>query len=289
MILTFSCYSCKKECKDPKNPECDNFDPCYGINKSSAYFIVEENLGDHWIECDTIIGLGNKTAVRFRAINDADSFIWTLGSETIHQKSFIRVDFPSDIHIPVSLVVINKNSSKFCHPDDDGIDTFKRLIYTWPIQFTWDEINKKYVIINPLPIQGEYLGYYESNPNKEVKITLKDTVSACNKIGVTTRILLKAVNLPDGYYQPIYDDENCGFFNGVWNKNVNAAKFHISVYKTDKYKHNFNPDSVYKMYCFAKLEKNLKNIEIDIEYFPLNDQIERKYLKKDKFKGIKIN
>lgn len=43
------------------------------------------------------------------------------------------------------------------------------------------------------------------------------------------------------------------------------------------------------MYCFAKLEKNLKNIEIDIEYFPLNDQIERKYLKKDKFKGIKIN
>ena len=287
-FFIFSNYSCKKDCKDPKNPECENYDPCYGINNTSAYFIVEETLGEHWIEGDTIIGIGNITSVRFRALQDADSFIWTIGSETIHQKSFIRADFPLDTYIPVTLVVFNKNSNKFCHPDDNGIDTFKRIIYTWPSQFTYDQINKKYVVINRLPIQGEYLGYFESNPNKEVRITLEDTVSACNKIGVTSRILLNAFNLPDGYYQPIYDDKNCGYFYGGWTKSVKAAKFFIPIYKTDSYQ-NFNPDSVYKLIGFAKLDDNLKNIEVDIEYFPLDDQIEKKYLKRDKFKGVKIN
>ena len=37
-----------------------------------------------------------------------------------------------------------------------------------------------------------------------------------------------------------------------------------------------------------QLDRDLKNVEIDIEYYPLWDEIGKTTLKKEKFKGIKI-
>lgn len=285
-VISVWLQSCKDDCQDPTDPTCDNYDPCYGKEKTSAYFIVEESLGDKWIECDTIVGRGNVSAVRFTATQEADSFIWTLGSEIIHSKSFVRKGFPQKEHIPVSLIVINKNPNKICHPLDDGRDTFSRVLYTWGSESYWDEINKKYVIDNPLPIQGKYQGYFNSNPKNQVIVSLEDTSRYCSKLQYEY-LMLKSINLPNGYFQPCIDDENCGFFGGGWTKRATAATLEMRIYKTDYY-NNFQKDSVYQLYGFISLSRDLKEVEIDLEYFPLWDEIEKKTLKKDKFIGVKI-
>jgi len=284
--LSFSQNSCKVNCNDPTDMDCDNYDPCYGKKETSAYFTIEESLGEHWIECDTIIGRGNVSAVRFTASQDADSFIWTLGSETIHSRSFIRQNFPPHKRIPVSLIVINKNPNTKCHPLDDGRDSFNRVLYVWGSESYWDETNKKYVIDNPLPIQGQYLGYFASNSGKQVVVTLKDTSRYCSKLQYEY-LLTNSMNLPDGFFQPCIDDENCSYFFGGWTKRAIAATLAMRVYRKDNY-NNFQRDSVYQLYGFMQLTRDLKVVEIDIEYYPLWDEIEKKTLKKDHFKGIKI-
>lgn len=286
VTLFLGINSCKDKCYDLTDMGCENYDPCYGKKETSAYFIVEESLGEHWIECDTIIGRGNVSAVRFTALQDADSFIWTLGSETIHSKSFIRQSFPPNEHIPVSLIVINKNPNTKCHPLDDGRDTFNRMLYVWGSESYWDENNKKYVVNNPLPIQGKYQGYFASNPGKQVVVTLEDTSRYCSKLQYEY-LLAKSMNLPDGYFQPCFDDENCGYFFGGWTKRAIAATLAMRVYRKDNYK-NFQRDSLYQLNGFVQLTRDLKEVEIEIEYYPLWDEIEKKTLKKDNFKGIKI-
>jgi len=287
-ILALGITSCKVECYDHTDINCENYDPCFGVEKTSAHFIVEESLKEHWIECDTIIGRGNISAVRFTASQDADSFIWSIGSETIYGKSFIRQSFPPNERISVSLIVINKNPNLKCYPTDDGRDTFSKIIYVWGHESYWDEINQKYVIDNPLPIQGKYKGYFASNSNKQVVVTLEDTVCSCSKVGIKSRIMLKSINLPNGHFQPCYDDENCGYFSGGgWTKRATAATLGFRVYSVNDY-NNFQGDSVYQLYGFIQLSRDLNEVEIDIEYYPLWDEVEKKTLKKDNFKGIKI-
>ena len=67
-----------KNCKDEVQP-----DPCKDQYRTSADFKVEESLGDYWIECDSVNGWNELNKVRFTAKFDADSFIWTIGRETI--------------------------------------------------------------------------------------------------------------------------------------------------------------------------------------------------------------
>ncbi len=49
VILAFGLNSCKDKCNDPADLDCENYNPCYGVEKTSAYFIVEESLGQHQI------------------------------------------------------------------------------------------------------------------------------------------------------------------------------------------------------------------------------------------------
>jgi len=37
---------CKDDCLDPTNPDCENYDPCYGKTQPSAKFIMEESVID---------------------------------------------------------------------------------------------------------------------------------------------------------------------------------------------------------------------------------------------------
>jgi hypothetical protein len=288
VVVFFS--TCKKDCcQDPTNPKCENYDPCYGKKATSAFFIIEEKFStlDKWIECDSVNGIGNISAVRFSALNDADSFIWTIGSETIYTKSFTRFDFPLKKHIPITLVVINKNPNKKCFPNDDGRDTFKRMMYTWGREIEWDQSKGAYVINNPKPIQGVYRGYYESDPKKEVTIVAKDTVYSCTKLQTQSRSGFTGFNLPEGFFQPNYDDNNCGYFGGGWTTHPIAARIYSRVYNISKYG-EFSGDSIIQIIGFMQLSRDLKKVEIEFEYFPLWDEIEKKTLKKDKFKGIKI-
>lgn len=286
LISIISLQSCKEECADPTNPECKNYNPCNGKTRTSAYFIVEESLGDYWIECDTIIGIGNASSVRFTALQNADSFIWKLGSEIINSKSFVKINFPQKQNIPVTLIVINKNPDRICNTNDDGCDTFSRTLYTWGEEYYWNNSTNAYVVNNPLPVQGKYVGSFESQPNKLVEITLEDTVTKCTKADVKSLITLKSINLPDGYFQPCFDDENCGYFRDGWTKRATAAILAPRAYRIGSY-NDFNKDSIYQVKGFLQLSRDLKHVIIDFEYYPLWDEIEKKTIKKDKFKGTK--
>lgn len=287
LIIIFVLQACKDKCSDSTNPECENYNPCNGKVKTSAYFIIEESLGEHWVECDTIIGVGNASTVRFSALQDADSFIWILGSEKIHSKSFLRMNFPQKQRIPVTLIVINKYPDVNCYPSDDGCDTFSRIIYTWGSEFNWDNTSNGYVVTNPLPVQGKYVGYFESQPNKQIEMTLEDTVTKCTKADVKSLITLKSINLPDGFFQPVNDDNNCGYFGGGWTKRATAAILAPRVYRMTSY-NNFDQDSIYQVKGYLQLSRDLKQVIIDFEYYPLWDEIEKKTLKKDRFKGVKV-
>ncbi len=281
--------SCKDCCEDPTNPDCDNYDPCYGKKPTSAHFIIEESLRDYWIEGDTVSGVGNISAVRFTASQDADSFIWTIGSEIIHQKSFIRNDFPNDEYIPVTLVVINKSPNKACFPHDDGRDTFRRTMYTWPSEFYYDEDKRQYVVDKPMPIQGRYLGYFDSDPNSKVEVVLKDSVYRCTKVNPDNSYIgLNARNIPKGYFSPTLDDDNCGYFGVGWTKRPLAADLEFNAYKISSYTQGLDQDSLLRVKGFIQLSRDLQEVNITFEYYPLWDEIEQNTIKKDIFNGIKI-
>jgi hypothetical protein len=164
--------SCKQKCQETSNPDCENYDPCSNKRRTSAAFVIEENVGERWIVGDTIDG-GNM--IRFRALQDADSFIWKLGAETIFSKSFTRTGFPPDEWIDVTLIVVNKNPSS-CFPNDNGRDTFKKSFYSWErIYFPQGSPN------NPpgtkfYPVYGRYWGYNVSQPDKKFLFRVVDTL-----------------------------------------------------------------------------------------------------------------
>lgn len=288
---TLVLQSCKDDCEDPSNPECCNYDPCYNQESTSAYFIIEESLGDHWIECDTVVGIGNVSSVRFTALHEADSFIWTLGSEIIREKSFIRNSFPSDRRISVSLITIRNNPNTSCFPKDDGRDTFRRVMYTWPREFYYDSVERKYIVDNPMPIQGTYQGYFASAPNNLVEISLQDTVYRCTKIDLNSSFMgLNCKNLPIGYFSPLLDDDNCGFFGGGWTKRPLAAYLSPRIYRERSYSSSsFNRDSIVLLKGLAHLSRDLKEIEINFNYYPVWDEINKVKIREDKFIGKKLD
>ncbi|HEY1045460.1 MAG TPA: hypothetical protein VGF79_03410 [Bacteroidia bacterium] len=289
LIVIVSFFNSCKRCKDPANPSCENYDPCYGKTSTSAYFVIEEKMQytNKWIECDSVNGVGNISIVRFRALHDADSFIWTLGAETVYEKSFMRNDFPPRTYIPVTLVVINKHPDTKCHPNDDGRDTFRRMMYTWGDEIVWNQDKKGYEIVNPKPIQGVYTGHYESNPGKLVTIVMRDTIYSCSILQHYSTYGLNGINLPEGFSQPIFDDINCGYFGVGWIKHPIAARLYQRAYRTNNYG-DFQSDSIIQIDGFMQLSRDLKNVEIEFQYYPLWDEIKKKTLVKDKFIGRKI-
>lgn len=168
----FFAVSCKEKCQDASNPDCENYNPCLNKKRTSATFIIEENVGEIWVEGDTVDG-GNM--LRFTALQDADSFIWTIGAETIYSKSFKRTGFPPRAWIDVTLIVVNKNPSK-CFSGDNGRDTFMKTFYSWErIYFPQGSPD------NPpgtkfYPVYGGYWGYNVSQPDKKFLFRVVDTL-----------------------------------------------------------------------------------------------------------------
>ncbi len=168
-IISFTLTSCKKKCcNDPTNPDCENYDPCYGIQEANAEFVIEENVNGRYFIGDTV---GGVSLHRFRALHNADSFIWKLGSETIREKQFERRFFPNDKWLEVQLIVFKKANSN-CNKKQKISDTLKKRFYSWD-----ETIDNQYGIpIKPAPIYGDYKGFYESSSSNLINISLKDTL-----------------------------------------------------------------------------------------------------------------
>jgi hypothetical protein len=271
-----------KGCDDEKPTP----DPCKDQYKTSADFKVEESLGDYWIECDSVDGWSDQNKVRFTAKFDADSFLWTIGRETIRSKSFIRTTFPKGQWISVKLKVYRKNPSAKCFPGDIGVDSMTRSIYVWPEEQIFDEAADRFITVKAMPIQGIYRGYYESNPNKRVEIILEDSSFHCNG----TYKFLYQENMPYGYKSyPLSENQNmCGLLISRWIKRPTAALINLSAYKNYT-STTYSKDSTINTFQelgLAKLSRDLKTINISFQWrkgFALNAP-----LNSEVFHGTKI-
>lgn len=159
--LLFFTESCKKkECFDPANPECENYDPCFGKEPTTAkiriaqYFdntsypdmrgvsIEEEKLLPGYIK------FGCQTA-------DVKKCTWILGSETINGTEVRRL---FDISLPQETytvtLIVEKDPNKNCFPTDDGIDT----------------LTKTFKLVNTCDIlmRGRFKGVWEGETDSTV-------------------------------------------------------------------------------------------------------------------------
>jgi hypothetical protein len=99
LIALLALGSCKKEkpCKDPSNPECENYDPCYGKKAPSADFIIGQSAASPYFGMKSYEFISDDTMfapfywpIDFMAKEEGAKYEWKLGSETITSKRFTR-------------------------------------------------------------------------------------------------------------------------------------------------------------------------------------------------------
>lgn len=136
-------------CCDPTNPECANYDPCFGKEPTAAFkmrgtsvgFPVSENLVAEW--CDTIFNSG----VEFMAdMEDADVYEWYIGTETeprfgrsfklgfgdYYEDTLQNLDPENpDYYLPLDITLIVRNNEGACVSVSDTVLTStSQLVFT---------------------------------------------------------------------------------------------------------------------------------------------------------------
>jgi hypothetical protein len=125
---------CKDDCLDPTNPDCENYDPCYGKTLPSAKFIMEEGGMREWqngqqVEIFYPDSVFQGFGIRFRSeLTDKDKYNhkWYIGNlyyEDVSQTPTISFgNTPRPQNITISHV-IEYTPDLQCFPDDDGKDS----------------------------------------------------------------------------------------------------------------------------------------------------------------------
>lgn len=269
IFCTLLCSTCSYEDIVPENP-------CNGVKYTKAEIRIEENLGDRWFEGDTVAVLNS---CRFTSVQDADEYTWYIGSEVLKTKSFVRKYFPSG-WIDVSLVVRRK-ANKLCSPIDDGVDSTYKKFYVWPI---YQDVNGGPPIAPYYPIYGTYKGYKESNPCKEVIITIFDT--AWENLKHTPKYVEILSGIPYDDRSTIdFEQRNSDIFLDYSPK---AMHFEISSGGMGADVGGKSIDWLPGLEGYAILDRqNTNKIKIDYRY---NDTIRRQYPLpfSDVFYGIRI-
>jgi hypothetical protein len=171
-------------CDDPANPECENYDPCFGESPTSAEFVIERRWAPGVPDSLTYVGGTDKFSrgtLRFRALDqDALTYRWYLGAEQISEPIFDRnfgTQVPFGSMITVSLVVTKQLPDLNCFPNDMGRDS----------------VTKNFFILNPCDflVNGKFRGVYAHAPEDSITIeTLFDLPSS----GECTGIAFSAFN-----------------------------------------------------------------------------------------------
>ena len=154
MIAIMGLMGCKQKCYDPQNPDCENYDPCFGSTKPTANFKIRQWNGwavetnpDSMEFCDTIIG----TCAKFYAnYKDGKSYLWKVGSDVTEFKGkTLEICFNDycgdDLNkqsvnsnyykpIEISLMIVSepnlKNKIGICHAlSDTQLITTKKLVF----------------------------------------------------------------------------------------------------------------------------------------------------------------
>lgn len=243
--------SCKKNiCNDPSNPECNNYDPCYNIIGANADFVIEESINGRYFIADTVTGVNLH---RFRALHDADSFVWTIGAETLHTQSFVRRYFPNDRWLDVQLIVFKKRDPK-CSKFQKESDTLTKWFYSWD-----ETLGPYFQQVKPYPIHGNYIGYYEGNESEKVNVLIQDTLYKDVSGGID------GVFRFTGFPFPYTNTYNSHFFK--FNYFLGSTSFYIFTYQ--KLYNPLNPKVVAapRFSSYAYLDRyNRDKIYIETEY-----------------------
>jgi len=127
-VILLTLHACKKdeeECCDPTNPNCGNYDPCFGETEVSAdfQFLARYGIGNdaEWIPETKFIG----SPIRFSAIDkQADSYTWYLGLDTITGQDEVELEINNlDTGSYSAILVLEKEPNLNCYPQDDGRDS----------------------------------------------------------------------------------------------------------------------------------------------------------------------
>ncbi len=149
---------CKCNCDDPTDPDCKNYDPCYGVDPPlTADFEI-------YISVDPISTYGPDTLLKFNDTfnggplvfkakeENADSYEWKIGSGIYNKREFsLNFDTaPDSTAIPITLTV-RKSPNYACYPYDDSVLTYEKKIYIS------ESIYPTYL--------GRWAGYYLDSPS----------------------------------------------------------------------------------------------------------------------------
>jgi hypothetical protein len=267
---------CKKKCYDLSNPDCENYDPCFSKQATNADFKIEELVGSHWFETDSVNGRLN--TIRFTATQTAASYTWLIGSEVIHDKSFTRTRFPANRWINITLI-IQRTPDKQCFPNDDGIDTLVKKMYVWHDEIEWDPTLSYRMLVHPFPVYGTYYGALKSAPYSKFYATVMDTnwMQSTNAPYIV-EVLRGIPYPPDFASDKLSRDLSDGsFFNGWSPKALSIESIEWGT--------RFN-SRIPAMKGFAWLSKNDIN-SITIAY-RFQDTLTRAWSPQDTFRGTRV-
>ena len=217
-----SISSCR-DCEDPTNPECSNYDPCLITTdtKTSANFKMYECIKCGW--ADTLMRATNTVfggyvvfeAEQFGA--DIISYEWKIGTDSrVFTERLFRLDFSGyQGEVEVRLVV-QKEVNTDCFPNDDGIDTVTRVLKVLGASTENMFRNKEYEGYNTDEPDSIFtVSFRPSDPTEPLSYsTLNNLPKGCVRpsnwqIGLTIGYNAFIINNSDGVY--FYD---CGHIIG---------------------------------------------------------------------------
>ncbi|MDL5051924.1 hypothetical protein QQ054_38620 [Oscillatoria amoena NRMC-F 0135] len=140
--LTLTLQNCKPEkdeCHDPANPECENYDPCYGKKPVTAEIILSQRaapssggeLGKLYL--DEGGDVFPRVQIRFHCPLEGAKYKWTLGAETITEQTFERNFFTVPYGVYTVKLIVEKAPNTNCYPSDDGFDTVVKTFKIVPV------------------------------------------------------------------------------------------------------------------------------------------------------------
>lgn len=276
-ILLLLVQGCKKEedepCCDASNPECANYDPCFGRKDAvSADFRTEVRIyrsltNPSTLESDTFFAPSDI----YFAANDstADSYEWKVGSDPrvfIDKEFFLSFDCPSILFQDIYIQLITERlSDSSCIQKSKLRDTIKKMIY--------------FVKEIESPVFGEYRGYLKHAPSalfnvKFIYSSNSTNPDQCNSSN-WDRTIYNLAN--EGCYKKLVNNNGAVLNQFNFEKSIiidtNTCQYPNGYYATDfrntqiKYiptNKEINIKFTYR--AFSSSSNNLPRIERDMEF-----------------------
>lgn len=164
-MIALTTSGCKR-CDDPGDPECKNYDPCYGQTEVSAEFVMGNTFTNQWhptlqdtfLISDTV--LQNLPMVEFRGPDGYDSYEWRIGQDNrIFTDQDIALLFTDPEPLLKVQLIVKRNLDLVCFPGEDGRDTVVKYLTVIPFQ--------------DAAIIGSYRGVLASEPTDSFDIYIK--------------------------------------------------------------------------------------------------------------------